>query len=112
MARFDVYRYDSAEAPYVVDVQANLLCDFKSRVVVPLEARSRAAREALPRLKPIFRIGGRDYVFKSTDIAAIPVSDLGERVANLEADYRHDITAALDFLFQGFLNGGAGEGAG
>ncbi|MEM9990051.1 MAG: CcdB family protein, partial [Pseudomonadota bacterium] len=36
MARFDVYQYDSAFAPLVVDVQADLLNDLSTRVIIPL----------------------------------------------------------------------------
>jgi len=57
---------------------------------------------ALPRLKPIFEIAGKDYIFESTDIAMLPASVLRDPIANLEVSHRDDITAALDFLFQGF----------
>lgn len=86
----------------VVDVQADLLSDLMSRVVVPLEPKSAARPERLPRLEPEFRIAGKEYVFKPTDIAVLPATLLSEPVTNLEANYRHEIVAALDFLFQGF----------
>lgn len=37
----------------------------------------------------------------TTDIAAVPTSLLGERVANLQ-DQREAIVDAVDFLMQGF----------
>ncbi len=102
MARFDVYRFPSPEAPLVVDVQANVLSELNSRVVVPLAPRKAAAREALPRLKPVIRLLGEEFVFLPTDIAVVPSGVLREPVANLEVAHGDEITAALDFLFRGF----------
>lgn len=102
MARFDVYRLPGRAAPLVVDVQADLLRDLASRVVVPLAPRSSAAQEALPQLKPVLKVAGKDYIFEATDIAVLPSMLLREPVAKIEADHRADITGALDFLFQGF----------
>jgi len=102
MARFDVYRFASKAAPLVVDVQADLLSDLASRVVVPLAPENKAKREALPRLKPLIRVGDGAYVFMTTDIGVLPKGRLGAHVANIEDAHRDEITAALDFLFQGF----------
>ena len=102
MARFDVFELHSKTVPLVVDVQASLLDELMSRVVVPLLPFSRAKAEILPRLKPKITVGGQDYVLITTDIAALPVTRLGRCIANIEATHRDDITAALDFLFQGF----------
>lgn len=102
MARFDVYRFPGTQAPLVVDLQANMLSDLKSRVVAALAPRATSGREPLPRLKPVFRIVGEDFIFLPTDIAVVPSAMLKDPVANLEADYRDDIVAALDFLFHGF----------
>ena len=102
MARFDVYRHKSKTAPLVVDVQANLLSDLASRVVVPLVPATKADREALPRLKPSITIGARNYILMTTDIGVLAVGQLGAFVGNIEEDHRDDITSALDFLFQRF----------
>ncbi len=100
MARFDVYRY-SDDVPYVMDVQADLLADLKTRVVIPLVSLAGAKDEALPRLKPVIRIKGKNYLLMTTDIGVLRISDFGERVANAE-DQRQVIVDAVDFLFQGF----------
>ena len=102
MARFDVYSFPSTQTPLVVDVQANILSDLSTRVVVPLVELARVKREPLPRLKPVINIHGTQYVFQATEIAPVPASALRKCVANIEAEYRTEITAALDFLFQGF----------
>lgn len=102
MARFDVFRFNSRSAPLVVDCQADLLSALATRVVVPLSPVDRAGQEALPRLKPVLEIEGARYVLMTTDISALPVKSLGPCVANLESDYRKEITDALDFLLLGF----------
>jgi toxin CcdB len=102
MARFDVYRFAAKAAPLVVDVQADLLEDLASRVVVPLVPVRNAGREALPQLKPRIVVEGKDYILMTTDIAALPRARLGPRIGNIEAEHRDDIVNALDFLFVGF----------
>lgn len=100
MARFDVYRTDSA-FPLVIDVQADILAGIGSKVVIPLVRGADLDNEAMPRLKPVLRVGAEDYRMITTDIAAVPASMLGERVANLEGQ-RGVIIDAIDFLLQGF----------
>ena len=102
MARFDVYRFASKAAPLLVDVQADLLGELSSRVVVPLAPVAKAGNEELPRLKPKIEIGGKYYILMTTDIGVVPVASLGKLTGNIEDEHRYEITAALDFLFQGF----------
>lgn len=101
MARFDVFRLGGSGAPLVVDVQANLLGDLATRVVVPLAAQT-AQRPVLTRLNPAVEIAGKTYLLMPTDIAVLPAALLRAPVANIESGYRDAVTAALDFLFQGF----------
>ena len=100
MARFDVYKY-SAAVPYLVDVQADILSDLKTRVVIPLLPHAQAKKEILPRLKPVIKVHGKDYVLMTTDIGTIKTSDLGTCAENIQ-DQRQVITAAIDFLMAGF----------
>ena len=100
MARFDVYQY-SNDVPLVLDVQADLLADLKTRAVIPLLPYARAKKEELPRLKPVLKISGKNYVMITTDIGTINISDLGKLVENIESQ-RQVIIEAVDFLFQGF----------
>jgi toxin CcdB len=102
MARFDVHRFRSRTTPLVVDVQADLLSDLSSRVVVPLVPIDHAEKEGLAQLKPRMHIAGKDYILMTTDLAALPVERLGAHVANLEGSDRDVVTNALDFLFFGF----------
>lgn len=102
MARFDVYRAVGRRGSLMVDVQADLLSDLNTRVIVPLIRIEEAGDNATPRLRPVIQIDNRQYVLSPTDIAAIPTRYLGQPVANLETDHRDTITNALDFLFQGY----------
>lgn len=102
MARFDVYKYDSKSVPYLVDVQAELLTDLQTCVVIPLVPEKNAKNEALPKLKPVIQIKGQSYILMTTDLGTVARKTLGELVTNIEAAHRQDVTDALDFLFQGF----------
>lgn len=102
MARFDIYRFDSEAVTLVLDVQANLLSELNTRVVVPLVLEAKAKNEPLPKLKPVIAVNGKNYVLMTTDIAAVRTKDLGACVGNVEDAHRPVITAALDFLYQGF----------
>lgn len=55
----------------------------------------------MPRLKPLVSVAGVEYRLITTDMAAVPASELAECVANLE-DQRQTIIDAVDFLLQGF----------
>ncbi|GJL97957.1 MAG: hypothetical protein DHS20C06_17740 [Hyphobacterium sp.] len=102
MTRFDVYRFEANGVPLVIDVQAGILDDFASRVVIPLRPARDAEKEALTRLKPVIEFNGEDYVLMTTDIAALPARRLGEKIGNLGERCGDEIAAALDFLFVGF----------
>lgn len=102
MARFDVYTFKGKSVPLVVDIQANLLEDLDTRVVMPLIPELHAKQEITPRLKPIVKVNGENYVLMTTDIGTVTKTSLGAFVCNIEKDFRQDITNALDFLFQGF----------
>lgn len=101
MARFDVHTLTRGAVPFVLDVQADLLRDLKTRVVIPLVPESRAKKEIVSPLKPVLKIKGKNYVLMTTDIGTLLTRDLGEVTTNLK-NHRSEITAAIDFLFQGF----------
>ncbi|MBN8443605.1 MAG: CcdB family protein [Thauera sp.] len=105
MARFDVYRHagpGSADTPYLMDVQADLLDGLDTRVVVPLRRRDRlAAASVPPDLMPTFDIEGVACVLETPKLAAVPLRLLKTRVCSL-VEHRAQVTGALDFLFQGY----------
>ncbi|AIC25436.1 plasmid maintenance toxin/cell growth inhibitor CcdB protein [Rhizobium etli bv. mimosae str. IE4771] len=99
MARFHVYRLKSGNI-LAIDLQANLLDDLPSRVMVPLYP-VQELNWAISRLNPRFSIAGEAYVMASQRVASIPTNELGEAVVDLSSDSDR-IVAAVDFLFQGF----------
>lgn len=105
MARFDVYRntgVHSAEIPYLLDVQSDLLHGLETRVVIPLRRRDRFPAATLPNnLTPTFKVEKVECILETPKLAAVPRRLLKKPVASLAAS-QFQITAALDFLFQGF----------
>ncbi len=100
MAQFEVLQNPrGGEFPYVLDVQAELLAHLASRVVVPMMPRERYGKP-ITRLNPTATVGDREYVLVFQELAAVPRSALGERVASLSAQ-RDALVAALDLLFTG-----------
>ena len=102
MARFDIYALNRAEVPYVLEVQADLLSDLASVVVVPMVPADAAKADAMRKLKPVITIKGQDFCLMTTDIGTLRRASLGKPVDNVEEPYRTVIVDALDFLFQGF----------
>lgn len=99
MARYDVYDSPSG-AGYLLDVQASLLEDFATRVVIPLVPYT-AKMKIVRRLNPVFIVNGKQFALFTHLIATVPMARLGDARTNLDA--RHDdIVSALDMLFQGF----------
>jgi len=99
MAKFDVYRR-RAGAGYLLDCQADLLSRLNTRFVVPL-LPAREAPKPAARLNPLFELDGETHVMLTQFAAAIPVAELGERVASLR-DRDTVILNALDMLISGF----------
>jgi len=85
--------------PYLLDVQADLLSDLATRVVVPLVRRDAFGRGA-SRLHPTFAVKGVEVVMATHLLAAVRKRVLGARVASL-SDQRHIIIAAIDVLWSG-----------
>ncbi len=98
MARFDYYAHP--EGGYLLDVQANLMSELNTRVVVPLMPRKEAPKPA-GRLNPIFQIKGKAFVMVTQFLAAISRDELEEKVGSL-ANRDVEIGDALDMLFDGF----------
>ena len=105
MPRFDVYLNTGAHAavtPYLLDVQSDLLQGLETRIVVPLRRRDRFPVVSLPAtLMPTFEIEGVECLLETPKLAAVPLRLLKSPVASL-ATRHFEITAALDFLFEGF----------
>ncbi len=100
MPQFDLYRNPrSDDYPLLLDVQAELLARLGTRVVVPLAPRE-SYEQAISRLNPTSTIDGVEHVLVFQELAAIPMSELGDPIASL-ASRRVELVAALDLLFTG-----------
>jgi toxin CcdB len=101
MAQFDVFRNPRVGLyPLLLDVQADLLSQLATRVVVPLAKRDRYPATALARATPTASIAGIEYVLVVPLLASIPKTALGKPVGSLTSR-RADIIAALDLLLTG-----------
>ncbi len=101
MAQFDLFANPRSKTyPYLLDVQADLLRDLASRVVVPLAPLSKLRGKPLARLNPLVSIAGRDHAALFQELAAIPRKMLRSPVGNLQSR-RAELVAALDLLFTG-----------
>jgi len=98
MARFDFYL--NPEGGYLLDVQANLMSELNTHVVVPLMPRNTAPKPA-GRLNPVFQIDGKAFVMVTQFLAAISRDELKEKVGSL-VHRDGEIGDALDMLFVGF----------
>lgn len=104
MAQFDVYENKDPgtkkTVPYLLDVQANLLDNLSTHVVVPLVPATIMGKAA-KHLNPVFEINKTNVVMSTAELAGVPVRILGEKVTSLSGS-RNEIIAALDFLFTGY----------
>lgn len=107
MARFDVYRNHGGktdDVPYLLDVQSDVLSALDTRVVVPLRRRDRFPAMQIPaKLMPSLIVEGVECIMETPKLAAVPTRILKQPLAKLHTQ-QFEITAALDFLFQGFYN--------
>lgn len=105
MARFDVYNNPGSKddtTPYLLDVQSDLLDGLESRMVIPLRRLEHFPRVKLSEnLTPVFTIKDHDFLLETPKMGAVPVRILKKPVISL-ASKQAQITAALDFLFQGY----------
>lgn len=99
MGRYKVYPNPSGPG-YLINVQADIMQPFNTRVVVPLLPLSDAPKPAKT-LNPLFDIDGVQHVMVTQYMAAVPAKELKSTAFSLQ--HRHDeIVTAIDFLFHGF----------
>jgi len=104
MAQFTVHKNKNPRSkttyPLLVDVQADLLDDLQTRLVIPLTKAPALTKKPIVRLTPSIHIGGEPYLMMTPQLAGIARSELGAAVGNV-ADQRSAIVAALDLLITG-----------
>ncbi|RII29878.1 MAG: plasmid maintenance protein CcdB [Geobacter sp.] len=104
MAQFDVYANPNPETkqriPYLLDVQADLLGNLATRVVVPLISAADVVKAA-KHLNPQFSVKRTKVIMSTAELAGVTLNSLGTRICSLK-EHRSEIIAALDFLITGF----------
>ena len=105
MSQFTVYRNRNPRTrvvyPLLVDVQAELLQDLKTRAVIPLTKALSLSEFPLTYLTPILTFERQSYVLMTPQLAAVALTHLGTPAGSV-ADQERAISTALDFLFRGF----------
>lgn len=96
MAQFDLYRLRSDQL--VVDLQTDLIGIEASRIVAPLREAGHYA--AFPGLTPVVSFEDADWIVRIPELAAVPGTELRERVGTLAAQ-RDVLKRALDILIDG-----------
>lgn len=99
MARFRVSRI-AADGGLAIDLQSDLFDGLSTRVMVPL-APAQDVAKLVPRLNPRFEIDGMVFAMVTQFMGTVSGPDIGPAIADLSAR-AGEITAATDFLFQGF----------
>lgn len=101
MAQFDIYINNNpdsvAEFPYLLDIQADILSNMETRVVIPLREKGKPIQH----LNPEFTIGSTSYILLTQELAGVHKSVLGQKYGSLK-EHRSEIIAALDFMVSGF----------
>lgn len=106
MAQFDVYRNNgnySKIVPFVVDIQSDILSNFDTRVVIPLQSADFIKNEKMAvicRLNPVFTVCDTEVILAPQQMAAVHIRELGKKVDSLES-MRTEIISALDLLTGG-----------
>lgn len=105
MARFDVYANPGSHAkttPYLLDVQSDLLDGLDTRMVIPLRSLHAFPKVKVSlRLTPVLTIQGEELLLETPKMGAVPLRVLKTPLTSLASE-QAQISAALDFLFQGY----------
>lgn len=105
MAQFAVYRNENPgsreEFPFLVDVQADLLEELGTCVVIPLAKAAELTGFPTQYLMPVIAFQGQSYALLTPQLAGISRVELGPQAGSL-ADQQRLISTAIDFLLRGF----------
>ncbi len=104
MAQFDIYENPNPETmglyPYLLDVQADILADLPTRIVVPLVLASEI-KKPIPVLNPAMDVCQIKVIMQTPQMASVKLMVLGLKVGSGSA-IRDQIIAALDLTFTGY----------
>jgi toxin CcdB len=105
MPQFAVYLNKNLRSrsvfPMLVDVQAELLRDLETRVVIPLVKRAAFTSFPLGLVMPTVEIEGEAYLLVTPQLAGVSRADLGPHTGSVAAHSRA-VSTAMDILLRGF----------
>ena len=98
--QFNVYNDPENGNRMLLNVQADVLSQINSRIVIPLVPATPAI-SLIAKLNPVLNVNGTPMVLMTQQIAPIPIKALGPHITNLNS--QSDVIAnALDMLLKGF----------
>ena len=105
MPQFAVYLNKNLRSrsvfPLLVDVQAELLSNLETRVVIPLVKGAAFTSYPLGLLMPTVEVEGELYLLVTPQLAGVSQWDLGPHTGSVAAHSRA-ISTAMDILLRGF----------
>jgi toxin CcdB len=105
MPQFAVYLNKNLRSrsvfPMLVDVQAELLRDLETRVVIPLVKSTAFTSFPLGLVMPTVELEGESYMLVTPQLAGVSRWDLGPHTGSVAAHSRAIFTA-MDILLRGF----------
>jgi toxin CcdB len=105
MPQFAVYLNKNLRSrsvfPLLVDVQAELLRNLETRVVIPLVKGAAFTSYPLGLLMPTVEVEGESYLLVTPQLAGVSQWDLGAHTGSV-AGHSRAIATALDILLRGF----------
>jgi toxin CcdB len=105
MPQYAVYRNEnpgsSAELPFLVEVQTDVLEELDTCLVIPLANSAELTGFPAQYLMPVIAFQGQRYALLTPQLAGISRDELGPQAGSL-ADQQRAISAAIDFILRGF----------
>jgi len=88
--------------PLLLDVTSDIIGQLNRRIVIPLLPLEKYPNGNRPdRMIPLLKLtDGREYTAMTHELASIPLRVLGAEFCSA-MQYRNEIKAAIDFLFDG-----------
>lgn len=105
MAQFSVHVNTNLrtieDAPFLLDVQSDVISVLATRVVVPLYRKEVVHSKAMTRLMPVVKVKNKSLIAMVPELGGIHQCELGAIVGDLSAS-RNDLLQAIDLVFTGF----------
>ncbi len=104
MAQYHIYENlnpgSKKNYPYLLDVQATILSDLDTRIVIPLVHKEKINKGIIKNLNPMIMIHKKEYILITQQMAGIPGTQIGSPVCDCLSK-RQEILSAIDFLITG-----------